>query len=52
MENDIAPKLDKLKQEKSDFMRFQKIETEVERLRRLMIAYDFVKSQVHGTFVL
>ena len=44
MENDIAPKLDKLKKEKADFMNFQKIEGEVERLRRFMIAYDYMKS--------
>jgi structural maintenance of chromosome 2 len=48
MENDIAPKLDKLKKEKSDFMNFQKIEGEVERLRRFLVAYDFCQSEVCG----
>lgn len=49
MDNDIAPKLDKLKKEKADFLTFQKIEGEVERLRRLMVAYDYMKSKViHG----
>ena len=46
MENDIAPKLDKLKKEKADFLTFQKIEGELERLRRLMVAYDYMRSKV------
>jgi hypothetical protein len=46
MENDIAPKLDKLKKEKADFLTFQKIEGELERLRRLLIAYDYMRSKV------
>lgn len=41
MEKDIAPKLDRLKKEKADFMNFQKIEGELERLRRFITAYDF-----------
>jgi len=46
MENDIAPKLEKLKREKADFLTFQKIEGEVERLRQFMIAYDYFKNLV------
>lgn len=43
MENDIAPKLDKLRDEKTQFLNFQKIEGEIERLGRFVIAYDFKK---------
>ncbi|KAI3648547.1 hypothetical protein MP228_006401 [Amoeboaphelidium protococcarum] len=44
MDKDIAPKLDKLKKEKQDFLNFQKIESEVERLKRLLIAFDFYQA--------
>jgi structural maintenance of chromosome 2 len=45
MNNDIAPKLEKLKKEKADFLAFQKIEGEVERLRRLLVAYDYMRNK-------
>lgn len=45
MDKDIAPKLEKLKKEKSDFLQFQKIEGEMERLRRYLVAFDFMKAQ-------
>ena len=46
MQNDIAPKLDKLKKEKADFMNFQKIEGEVERLKRFIVAHDFSMAEI------
>ena len=36
------PKLDKLREEKRAFLEFQKKSSELERLTRLVIAYDFI----------
>lgn len=45
MDNDIAPKLEKLKLEKQEFMNYQKIEGELERLKRFIVAYDYSQSE-------
>lgn len=46
MESDITPKLDQLKKEKSDFINFQKLEGELERLQRLKVAFDYFELMV------
>jgi structural maintenance of chromosome 2 len=39
----IIPKLDHLRKERSAFLEFQKTESEVDRLKRLIVAYEFYK---------
>jgi len=41
----IFPKLDKLRNQKKEFIEYQKIETELDYLQRLIIAYDFQINQ-------
>ena len=43
MNEEIVPKLDKLRKERSAFLEYQKIDTEVERLRRLVVAYQYTQ---------
>ena len=40
---EIDPKLTKLRQERSAFMAFQNTQSELERLERLVVAYDYVR---------
>jgi structural maintenance of chromosome 2 len=44
-EEEITPKLDKLRQEKRAFLDFQQTQSELERLTRLVVAYDYVRYQ-------
>lgn len=46
LREEIGPKLEKLRMEKRAFMDFQQIQTEEERLSRLVIAYDYLRNQV------
>jgi len=41
LNEEIFPKLDKLRNQKKEFIEYQKIETELDYLQRLIIAYDF-----------
>ncbi|EPZ34969.1 RecF/RecN/SMC protein [Rozella allomycis CSF55] len=41
----ITPKLDKLREERSAYLEFQKTETEVDRLRRVVVAYDYYQAE-------
>ncbi|KAJ2783403.1 Structural maintenance of chromosomes protein 2 [Coemansia javaensis] len=38
---EITPKLDKLRHEKQAYLEYQKVEIELDRLRRLVVAYDY-----------
>ncbi|KAJ2724988.1 Structural maintenance of chromosomes protein 2 [Coemansia sp. Benny D115] len=42
---EITPKLDKLRHEKQAYLEYQKVEIELDRLRRLAIAYDYTKCE-------
>ncbi|KAJ2381138.1 Structural maintenance of chromosomes protein 2, partial [Coemansia sp. RSA 2559] len=42
---EITPKLDKLRQEKQAYLEYQKVEIELDRLRRLVVAYDYTKHE-------
>jgi len=46
LNEEIFPKLDKLRNQKKEFIEYQKIETELDYLQRLIIAYDFQINQV------
>ncbi|ORZ01471.1 RecF/RecN/SMC N terminal domain-domain-containing protein [Syncephalastrum racemosum] len=45
LRDDIAPRLDQLRAEKRAYLDFQKIESEMERLNRLVIAYEYHRHQ-------
>lgn len=49
LREEITPKLDKLREEKRAFLEFQKKSSELERLSRLVIAYDFVNLSSRST---
>ncbi|KAJ1900772.1 Structural maintenance of chromosomes protein 2 [Kickxella alabastrina] len=42
---EITPKLDKLRHEKQAYLEYQKVEIELDRLRRLTVAYDYTKCE-------
>ncbi|KAJ2553755.1 Structural maintenance of chromosomes protein 2 [Coemansia sp. RSA 1878] len=42
---EITPKLDKLRHEKQAYLEYQKVEIELDRLRRLVVAYDYTKCE-------
>ncbi|CAG8742515.1 18492_t:CDS:10, partial [Racocetra fulgida] len=42
---EIGPKLDKLRTEKRSYLEFQKTESDIERLTRLVVAYEYTKHQ-------
>ena len=45
LKEEIEPKLDKLRSEKRAFLEFQSTQSDLERLTRLVVAYDYVKSK-------
>ncbi|KAJ1918592.1 Structural maintenance of chromosomes protein 2 [Mycoemilia scoparia] len=45
LNDEITPKLDKLRKEKSAYLEFKKVEIELDRLRRLTVAYDYTKNE-------
>jgi len=45
LKEEIEPKLDKLRNEKRAFLEFQSTQSDLERLTKLVVAYDYVKSQ-------
>ena len=49
LREEIVPKLDKLREEKRAFLEFQKKSSELERLTRLVIAYDFITLSARST---
>ncbi|KAJ1961421.1 Structural maintenance of chromosomes protein 2 [Dipsacomyces acuminosporus] len=45
LNEEITPKLDKLRHEKQAYLEYQKVEIELDRLRRLVVAYDYTKCE-------
>lgn len=45
LRDEIEPKLDKLRQEKRAFLDFQQTQNDLERLTRLVVAYDYLKNK-------
>lgn len=45
LKEEIVPKLDRLREEKRVFLEFQKTSSELERLSKLVIAWDWVQDQ-------
>lgn len=45
LQEEIDPKLEKLRQEKRAFLDFQQAQSELERMTKLVVAYDYIKSQ-------
>ncbi|TIA25545.1 putative nuclear condensin complex subunit Smc2 [Aureobasidium pullulans] len=45
LRDEIEPKLEKLRQEKRAFLDFQQTQNDLERLTRLVVAYDYLKSK-------
>ncbi|KAH9824445.1 Structural maintenance of chromosomes protein [Teratosphaeria destructans] len=45
LKEEIEPKLDKLRSEKRAFLEFQSTQSDLERLQKLVVAYDYVKSK-------
>jgi structural maintenance of chromosome 2 len=45
LQEEIEPKLEKLRNEKRAFLEFQSTQSDLERLTRLVVAYDYVKSK-------
>ncbi|KJZ79892.1 hypothetical protein HIM_00606 [Hirsutella minnesotensis 3608] len=45
LKDEIEPKLEKLRTEKRAFLDFQQTQNDLERLTRLVVAYDFIKCQ-------
>ncbi|RIB07698.1 nuclear condensin complex subunit Smc2 [Gigaspora rosea] len=43
LKEEIGPKLDKLRTEKRSYLEFQKTESDIERLTRLVVAYEYTK---------
>src|SRR5213078_560162 len=44
LRDEIDPKLEKLRQEKRAFLDFQQTQSDLERLTRLVVAHDYLKS--------
>lgn len=49
MEEDIIPKVDKLKKDRSNFLEYQKLERAIEVLERKLVAYEFYACKVCWT---
>lgn len=45
LKEEIEPKLDKLRTEKRAFLDFQQTQSDLERLTRLVVAYDYIKNK-------
>ncbi len=45
LKDEIEPKLDKLRNEKRAFLAFQTTQSDLERLEKLVVAYDYVKQK-------
>lgn len=45
LKEEIEPKLEKLRNEKRAFLEFQSTQSDLERLTKLVVAYDYVKSK-------
>lgn len=47
MDEDILPRVEKLKKDRANYLEFQKIGRDIENLQRKLIAYDYVNSSVY-----
>ena len=45
LKEEIEPKLDKLRNEKRAFLEFQSTQSDLERLTKVVVAYDYIKSK-------
>ncbi|CAK4030838.1 Structural maintenance of chromosomes 2 [Lecanosticta acicola] len=45
LKEEIEPKLDKLRNEKRAFLEFQNTQSDLERLTKLVVAYDYIRSK-------
>ncbi|OLY82735.1 Structural maintenance of chromosomes protein 2 [Smittium mucronatum] len=45
LKEEISPKLDKLRAEKQGFLEYQKVNSEFDRLQRLVTAYEYTKAE-------
>jgi len=50
LSEEIVPKLDKLRGEKRAYLEFQKTQTEIERLSRIVTSYDYSRFEVSASF--
>lgn len=48
LETGIIPRLNKLRDQKRSFLEFKKIESELDHLNNMVVAYDFYTYQVNG----
>jgi len=46
LSEEIVPKLDKLRSEKRAYLEFQKTQTEIERLSRIVTSFDYSRYEV------
>jgi chromosome segregation ATPase len=46
LDEDIIPRVEKLKRDKADYLEYQRIEKELEELGRKLIAFDFFSTLV------
>ena len=46
MDEDILPRVEKLKKDRANYLEYQRIERELEALDRKLVAYDFWNSKV------
>ncbi|KAF9408145.1 Structural maintenance of chromosomes protein 2 [Podila epigama] len=49
LSEEIVPKLDKLRGEKRAYLEFQKTQTEIERLSRIVVSYDYSRCEQRHT---
>lgn len=47
LKEEITPTLEKLKQERTAFMEYQKIQREIEHLSQLVTAHQYMTAMVH-----
>lgn len=48
MDEDILPKVEKLKRDRNNYLEFQKIGKDIDNLKRKLVAYDFMNSQANA----
>ena len=46
MDEDILPKVEKLKRDRNNYLEYQKIGRDIDNLKRKFLAFDYANSQV------
>lgn len=46
MDEDILPKVEKLKRDRNNYLEYQKIGRDIDNLKRKLLAFDYANSQV------